>query len=243
VGKRHRKGRAHVLEKPGTAFAEAIRGLGTKLLLLDGERSPRTVLITSSLPQEGKTMVVSSLAYLHASFGHRVAVVDCDLRKPAVHLDLGVPLEPGLVDFLAGTASPEEVTYKDPRCGISVIPAGSETGNPAGLLASDRMKTLLTTLALSHDLVILDSSPVLSVSDTLALARLADNTVFLVRWAESRQALALRGLRSLLDAGAKIAGVLLSRVDVKKHAGYGYGDSGLYYGRVTEYYSRTRSSR
>ena len=184
-------------------------------------------------------MVVSSLAYLHASFGHKVAVVDCDLRKPAAHIDLGVPLQPGLVDFLAGEATLQEVMHKDPRFGIDVIPAGDETRNPAGLLASDGMKTLLTTLALSHDLVILDSSPVLSVSDTLALARLADKTVFLVRWAESRQAWALRGLRSLVDAGAKLAGVLLSRVDVKKHASYGYGDSGLYYGRVTEYHRRT----
>jgi capsular exopolysaccharide synthesis family protein len=237
--RRRRQDQAFVLEQRGTAFAEAIRSLSTKLLLIDRDRAPKTILVASSLPQEGKTMVVLSLAYLHASFGHKVAVVDCDLRKPAAHIELVVPLRPGLVDFLAGEATLAEVMHKDPRFAIDVIPAGDETRNPAGLLASDNMKTLLTTLALSHDLVILDSSPLLSVSDTLALARLADKTVFLVRWAESRRALALRGLRSLVEAGAKMAGGLLSRVDVKKHAHYGYGDSGLYYGRVTEYYRRS----
>jgi hypothetical protein len=104
--------------------------------------------------------------------------------------------------------------------------------------ASQSMETLLARLAESHDLIVLDSAPTLAVSDALALCRFAEKTVFLIRRAETRQAVAMRGLRALVDAGADAAGVLLSIVDVKKHARYGYADSGLYCGRIREYYSR-----
>jgi capsular exopolysaccharide synthesis family protein len=219
-------------------FAEAFRSLATKLLLLDRKGAPKTLLVASSLPREGKTTVAVSLAYLQASLGRKVAFIDCDLRKPSAHVELNVPLTPGLVEYLSGHASIEEISYRENRCGITIIPAGDPTRDPAGLLASQSMETLLARLAESHDLIVLDSAPTLAVSDALALCRFAEKTVFLIRWAETRQAVAMRGLRALVDAGADVAGVLLSIVDVKKHARYGYADSGLYCGRIREYYSR-----
>jgi polysaccharide biosynthesis transport protein len=233
-----RKGKvlARLADHPATPFAESLRSLATKLLLVDAKEAPKTILFASSLPREGKTMVAVSLAYLQASVGRRVAFVDCDLRKPAAHVELNVPLKAGLVEYLAGAAAMDQVMYKDSRSGITVIPAGGMTRDPAGLLASNSMKALLEALAQSHDLVILDSAPILAVSDALALCGLVDKTVLLIRWAESRQEVALRGLQALVDAGADLAGVLLSRVDARKHARYGYADSGLYYGRVREYY-------
>ena len=99
------------------------------------------------------------------------------------------------------------------------------------------MKNLLNTLANSYDLVIIDSSPVLAVSDTRVLARLADKTVFLVRWADTPREIATAALHQLVDAGADVIGVMLSMVDVKKHARYGYSDSGYYYGSMRKYYT------
>jgi len=228
---------AQVLESD-TPFAEALRSLATKLLLLDGEEAPRTILFTSSLPQEGKTTTAVSFAYLQACVGRKVAFVDCDLRRPVAHVAWQVPRNTGLVDYLTGAASIEDVQYTAANCGITVVPAGRTTRDPAGLLASEAMKVLLKALVRSHDIVILDSAPVLAVSDALALCRLANKTVFLVRWGESRRALALRGLQALIDAGANLAGVALSLVDVRKHARYGFSDSGLYWGQVREYYGK-----
>ena len=237
---RRRGVHTRIVDRPATPFAEALRSLATKLLLLDTNDAPRTILFASSLPREGKTTVAVSLAYLQASVGKTVAFVDCDLRRPLAHIEMKVPLKLGLVDYLSGGASIDEIKYREPRCGITVIPAGGATRNPAGLLASGPMKALLKALTQTHDVVILDSAPILAVCDALALCSVVDKTVYLVRWARSRRAIVLKGLHALVEARANVAGIVLSRVDVRKHSRYGYTDSGLYYGRLTEYYGHRR---
>ena len=238
LSRRGGKGQAYVLQRPDTPFAESIRSLGTKLLLLDADESPKTIMFASSLPQEGKTTVAVSLAYLQASFGSKVAFVDCDLRRPAAHAHFDVPLEPGLVEYLSGEATLAEAFHQERRSGVSVIPAGGPTKNPAGLLASKSMRTLLEALAQSHDLIVLDSAPVLTVSDALALCSLVNKVAFVVRWAESRQSVVMRALQATIEAGAAAPGIILSRVNIKKHASYAYADSGMYRGRALEYYRR-----
>ena len=100
------------------------------------------------------------------------------------------------------------------------------------------MKDLLRRLAETNDLVVIDSPPVLAVSDPRVLSRLADKTVYAVRWVETRRETALMGLKQILDVGADVAGVVLTMVNVRKHARYNYGDSGSYYGRYRKYYTR-----
>ena len=227
----------YIMEKPASAFGEAIRSLHTNLLLSDVDKPPKIILIASSLPGEGKTSVVLSLARLLSRVGQKVVVVDCDLRRPSAHKAFGIPSRPGIVECLVGEASVEEVIHRDEESGAYILPAGAPAPNPPDLLASDHMKKLLGALSKSYDLVVIDSAPVLAVSDTRILSRMADKSVFLVRWAETRQEMAITGLRQLVDAGADVAGVLLTLVDVKKHAGYGYGDSGYYHGRLKKYYT------
>ena len=99
------------------------------------------------------------------------------------------------------------------------------------------MKRFVARLAESHDLVIMDSPPVLAVADTRVLSRLAEKTLFLVRWADTRRETVAAAYRQLADTGASIAGVALTLVDVRRHAQYGYSDSGHYYGRVKKYYT------
>ena len=121
--------------------------------------------------------------------------------------------------------------HRDPASGLDVLPAGR--GNPpnsSALLGSSRMESLLAKLCTAYDLVIIDSPPVQIVSDARFLARMADTTVFVARWAATRREVAALALRQIAESGASLAGVVLSMVNVRKNARYGYGDSGYYYG-------------
>ncbi len=227
----------YILENPTSAFGESIRSMHTNLLLSDLVKRPKVVLFTSALPNEGKTSMAVSLGRLQAQVGQKVVVVDCDVRRPSVHKALDMEPGPGLVQCLLGEAGVEDVIQQDPDSGVFVLQAGGTPPNPPDLFDSIPMQKLLTTLARKFDLVILDSAPLLAVSDTLFLARLADKTVLIVRWVRTRRETAKLALNKLFDAKSDIAGVLLSMVDVKGHAQYGFSDSGSYHGKLNKYYT------
>ena len=225
-----------VLDRPLSAYAEAIRGIHTNLMLSDVDAKPRVVLVTSALPGEGKSTMAMSMAQMVARYGQRVIVIDGDLRRPAIHRLAGVSHRPGLVEWLLGRNPLEEVIYSTGPGGIDVIPAGDQPQLPPNLLSSDRFRQLLRGLMERYDMVILDSAPVLAVSDTRILATLAEKTLFVVRWASTSHKVAASALRQLVEAGANVAGVALTAVDVKAHAKDGFTDSVLYAGRLREYY-------
>ena len=227
----------YILENPESAFAEAIRTLYTNVLLTDVVRRPKVILMASSMPGEGKTTVTLSLARALAMVGHRVIVVDCDLRMPSVHENLGIEPGPGLLDCLNAGARVEDVIQEDKETGTHILRAGTPIRSSPEQLDSEFMQQLLKQLGRKYDVVLLDSAPLLAVSDTLFLARLADKTIFLVRWAKTRRSVASLVLKQLLAARADVAGVLLTVVDVKSHATYGYGDSGVYHGKLKKYYT------
>lgn len=239
-----RKGRSphpHQLAviKPGSAYGEAVRTVRTALTLSDSERPPRTLLVTSSVPNEGKTSIALSIACQSAKSGQRCIILDCDLRQSAVHVHFGVPNRIGLADCLAGKAQLEEVIEIDPISGAHFIPAGTRAPNPIDLLGSPQMRSLMKALSQAYELVILDTPPVLAVSDALVLVGHVDATIFLVRWEKTRRQAAVSGLKLVLEARANLAGVVLSQVDVKRHAQYDYADSGYYYGSYHKYYTET----
>ena len=227
----------YILEHPTSAFGESIRSMHTNLLLSDLVKRPKIILMTSALPNEGKTSMSVSLGRLQAQVGQRVVIVDCDVRRPSVHKSLDIEPGPGLVQCLLGECSVEDVMQQDPDSGVYVLQAGGTPPNPPDLFDSIPMQKLLTSLARKFDLVILDSAPLLAVSDTLFLARLVDKTVLIVRWARTRRETAKLALSKLFDAKSDVAGVLLSMVDVKGHAQYGFSDSGAYHGKLKKYYS------
>jgi polysaccharide biosynthesis transport protein len=230
------KPESEVLDRPLSAYAEAIRSIHTNLMLSDVDTRPRVVLVTSALPGEGKSTMAMSLAQMVARYGQRVIVIDGDLRRPAVHRLAGVSQRPGLVEWLLNRNALEEVIYSTGPGGIDVIPAGDQPQLPPNLLSSDRFRQLLRGLMERYDMVILDSAPVLAVSDTRILSTLAEKTLFVVRWASTSHKVAASALRQLHEAGAQVAGVALSAVDVKAHAKDGFTDSVLYSGRLREYY-------
>lgn len=231
------KPQQYILNRPRSAYAEAVRSLHTSLLLSDTERPPKVIMIASSLPREGKTSTALSLAIMQAKVGQNVVIVDCDLRRPSIHKALGLRSRPGLVEVLAGEVTLDEALMIDSVSGATVLATGAPAADPPDLLASQQMRKLLSDLAERFDLVIIDSAPTLAVSDTRILSRLVDKTVFVVRWAKTRRETAIAGLKQVLDVGGDVAGVLLSMVDVKEHARYGFSDSGYYTGEIRKYYT------
>lgn len=226
------------LEKPNSTFGEAIRTLRTALLLSQVDHPPRTVIVTSSIPGEGKTSTALSLAVTAARSAQKAIVIDCDLRHSTLHTYLDHPNHIGLGDYLAGLASLEDVIEIDPRSGVHFIAGGNRAPNPTDLLGSEDMRGLLRQLSRLYDLVVLDSPPLLAVSDALVLVRHVDKTLFLVRWEKTRRESAMIGMKTIIEAGADLAGVLLTQVDVRKHAQYDYADSGYYYyGSYKNYYT------
>jgi polysaccharide biosynthesis transport protein len=220
-------------EQPNSAFGEAIRTLRTSILLSNVDHPPRSVMVTSALPGEGKTSTTLALACLAAKSGQKVVVVDCDFRHPSVHEDLNYPNGSGLADYLVGQASLNDILEIEPRYGLRFITAGTSVPNPPDLLGSPKMRDLIQKLSDMFDLVLFDTPPLLIVSDSLVLARFVDKAVFVVRWVKTKRKSALLGLKQLIDANADVAGVVLSQVDIRRQSQY---DSDGYY-RYHHYYT------
>jgi capsular exopolysaccharide synthesis family protein len=224
----------YLIAKP---LSESLRSLRSALQLSNVDNPPKIILFTSALPAEGKTTTAVSFARAAAASGLKVVLVDCDLRHPSVHraFGLGRP-EEGLVELLAERLELSAVIVKDDKSELDIIPVATGTANPPDVLGSVQMKLLLQRLRDDYDLVVLDSAPVLPVSDSRVLSRLADETVFVVRWNETPRDAAQSALKELRQFDAKIAGAVLSVVDTTRQARYGYGDGGYYYSRYSKYY-------
>jgi len=226
-----------LVANPSSMLGESVRSIYTSLLISGNRKPPRTVLITSSQPKEGKTTLAVCLARICAISGKQAVVVDTDLRKPSVHRALGVPQAPGLADYWRGEATLDEVLHHDEATGAWVVPCGRLGIDPAKVLGSLQTRELLAALAGRFDLVVIDSPPVMAVSDARLLAPEADASVFAVRWGRTPREIVHQGLKDLVDTGAQVGGVVLTLVDPKKHARYGFGDSGYYYKGVKAYYA------
>lgn len=225
-------------ERPNSAYGEAIRTLRTSLLLSRADQPPRSIVVTSSVPSEGKTAMALSLACTAAKSGQKTIILDCDLRHSMLHLCFDCPNGVGLSDYLAGQAALEDVIEIDPRSGVHFITAGSRAPNPPDLLGSRETIELLQRLTRLYDMVVLDTPPLLAVSDALVLVRHVDKTLFLVRWEKTRRDVVLTGLKQVIEAGADLAGIVLSLVDMRKQAKYDYAASGYYYyGSYRKYYT------
>lgn len=226
----------YIVQKPNSSYAEALQRIRTSLFLADGERPPKTVLVTSSVPLEGKSAIAASLARQSARSGLKVILVDADLRRPRLHEVLGLANQNGLSEVLTGRVSPEAAIKHDERSGLDFLPAGVGVVSPPDLFRSSTMRILLEEMGAYYDLVIIDSPPVGAVSDGLTLSGIVDKSLYVIRWEQTPRNVVLAGMRQMFEAGADIAGVVLSRVDVKKHARYGYADSGYYRGNYSKYY-------
>ncbi|MGI9437297.1 MAG: GumC family protein [Geminicoccaceae bacterium] len=226
----------YILERPNSAYAEALQRIRTSLFLTDTKNPPKSVLITSSVPLEGKSTIASALAMQSARSGLKVILVDADLRRPRLHEVIGMPNQNGLSEVLTGRANPETAIHRDEKSGMDFLPAGFGSVSPPDLFRSSTMKIMLEEMTAYYDLVIIDSPPVAAVSDSFTLSGVVDKSIYVIRWEETPRNVALAGIRQMLEAGGDVAGIVLSRVDIKKHARYGYADSGHYQGNYRKYY-------
>lgn len=205
---------------PGSFVAEQFRTLRAQLDSLAAERSLRSVALTSALPGEGKTTAAVNLA-LVASMGveRRVLLIDCDLRRPRIHMALGLRPEFGLAEVLTNQASAERAIVKVDGTSLDAMPVRGTPPNPSELLASARMRTLLEEVSQRYDMVILDTPPALSLPDAKILCELADGFILVVR-ADSTPQEDVDAALDVLDR-RRALGVVLNGVTVDEQR-YGY---------------------
>ncbi|NJO67441.1 MAG: polysaccharide biosynthesis tyrosine autokinase [Rhodospirillales bacterium] len=228
----------YIVENPSSMFGEAVRSVYTSVLISYSRPAPRTVMITSSQPKEGKSTLAVCLARMCAISGKKTVLVEGDLRKPAVHKLTETTNSPGMVEYFRGEADLDAILQKDSATGAYVIPAGKLVVDPVKVLSSPQVRQLFTALSQQFDLVVIDTPPLMAVADARLIAPDIDATVFVVRWGRTNREVVRLGLKTLLETGANLSGVVLSRVDAKRHAQYGFGDSGYYYKGVQSYYTK-----
>lgn len=210
-----------VHERPLSGVAEAARTLRTNLMFMNPDRPHRRLLVTSAAPSEGKTTVACSIAISLAQSGQRVCIVDCDLRRPRLHRIFGRAGDAGLTNVLVHESTIDDVALPTEIGNLWCVPSGPTPPNPADLLHSERFKEFLRELSERFDRVVIDSPPLVAVTDSAIISTLVDGTVFVVRAFKTTRALCRQGLRSLRDVDAPVVGSVLNAVDLRRHS-YNY---------------------
>ena len=236
---RRRKGSAPadlIVEKPFSSYAEAFRNLRASLQYWNGgQGAPRVIAVTSALPREGKSTTALGLARAFATSGSRVLLVDCDFRRSALNAMIGDP-QYGLGDVLEGAAKISDVIIKDPRTSALILPWGRRPGAKE-LMSASIFDEAMDALKERFDHVVIDTPPVLAVADARLIAAKADVALMVTEWDKTPSRAAAAAVELLRSAGVNLMGVALTKVDVRLHAHYGYGDSPYAYKSVQAYYA------
>ena len=220
-----------------SSAAEAYRVVRTSMLLSAAGSPPKTVLVTSGQPGEGKTTTVVNTAISLAQLGASVLIVDCDLRKPSAHKVFGIVHDKGLSTYLSRDIEIDGLITQLQIPNLSLLPCGPIPPNPAELISSERMKNLLRMLSERYDHVLIDSPPLIHVTDPVILSSLVDGVILVVHGGKSTRAVTQRARQELASVGAKVFGVVLNNVDLKRH---GYDD--YYYYRHYSGYEQENES-
>jgi succinoglycan biosynthesis transport protein ExoP len=226
--------------RPQSQMAESYRALRTSLLLSNLGAPPKVIMITSALPQEGKTTTSINCAVVLAQKGVRVLLIDADMRRPSIHKTLGMGPHSGLSNVLTGSTTLEQaITRSTILPNLFVLTAGTPPPNPAELLASSNMRDKLAELREQYDHIVIDTPPSLSVTDSVVLSPRADAVVLVIRSGQTTKQ-ALRRARDILtQVNAKVVGVLLNAVDLSSPDYYYYYE---YKGKYARYYQEGESS-
>lgn len=212
------------IQDPKSIAAEAYRTLRTNIQYSNIDESIKTLVLTSSLSDEGKTVVSTNLAVSIAYTGKKVLIIDCDLRKPNIHKKLGIFNFEGLTNVLIGETSFNDVVQKSEEVPtLHMLTSGPIPPNPSELLGSKKMQTFLSILKDQYDMIILDSPPVGVVTDAAILSTKADGVLLVTSYGKTEIEVAKRSKELLENVNANIIGVILNKVDIKSRAYYKYG--------------------
>jgi succinoglycan biosynthesis transport protein ExoP len=228
-----------VLRKPGAAISEAYRALRTSVLLSTAEQPPKVLLVTSSQPGEGKTSTSLNLAATLAQKGSRVLLVDADMRRPGLSKALKMSIGNGLSGILTGAFEYDETLLKrvEGLDSLYLLSAGSRAPNPAELLCSIKMEKLVQTLRQNFDHVVIDSPPILPITDATIISTLVDGVIMVVESDKTSRAALNRACRVMEHSGGRIVGTVFNKVDTRRDGYYGYRYYHGYYTRSASYYN------
>lgn len=211
-----------IVSQPLSQRAEAVRRLRTNLQFINAPSRPRSIVVTSSLPGEGKSTTSANLALAMVDAGARVVLIDGDLRRPTLAKVLGVEGGVGLTTVLIGRAEVADVIQPFGETALDVIAAGEIPPNPSELLGSSQMRSLLNQLATEYDMVIIDSAPLLPVTDGAVLAKLTDGALLVVGADSAHRQQVTAALNALEKVEARVLGLVLNRAAPTKRDAYSY---------------------
>lgn len=235
-----------IVEKdPKSPISEVFRTLRTNIQFMNTNKNLKTLLITSTVPEEGKSLIAANLAATFAQANKRVVLIDCDMRKGRQHNLFGTSQRPGLSNYLSGISSDGEETQEDLAKYIRstevenlyLIPAGNIPPNPSELIASEKMINLLKDLEDVCDMVILDGTPSLIVTDAVILSRFVDSTIIVTAQNKTKIDDLNKVKKDIDNVGGKLAGVVINRIEVNSKK---YQDRYYYYGHKSNMPAKTR---
>ena len=194
-------------------------------MLSTAGRAPKTLLVTSSLPGEGKTTTAVNTAISLAQTGANVLIIDADMRRPRLRSIFDLSEKEGLSSILSSEMKPDQMLgtiVKDPTTGLNVLTSGPVPPNPAELLGSEQMRKLIAVLSIPFTHIVIDSPPVSSFTDGVLIASIVDGVLLVVHGGKSSRGVVRRSRQMLIEVGAKIVGVVLNNVSVRSHDYYYY---------------------
>lgn len=216
------------IRNPLAPVSESYRTLRTNIKFSSVDKDIKVIMLTSSGPGEGKSTTASNLAVVMAQVGNKTIIIDCDQRKPTLHKVFGLSNELGISDILAKEIKFEEAVQGTGQENLHVITSGTRPPNPAELVASGAMKDFLESLREKYDTIIIDTPPIIAVTDAQLLSRYADGCILVIASQQADRDAAMKAKALLEKVDAKILGVVLNKVDLS-HKGY--------YGAYYSYYS------
>lgn len=217
------------IKAPKSTVAEAYRTLRTNIQFFSFDNKIKTIVITSSGPAEGKTTTSCNLAITTAQAGKRTILLDCDMRNAKIHKVFEISNQSGLSNVLIGETNYYEAVQKTDIENLYVLPSGRRPPNPAELLSSEKMKKFLESLKETYDYIIIDTPPIIMVTDAQIISQYADGCLLVVASAEADKNAAIKAKELLEKVNARILGVVLNKLDTKRKGYYGYNYN-YYYG-------------
>lgn len=211
--------RLFCIDEPRSPIAECFRTLRTNIRYMGVKGEIKVLLVSSALPGEGKTSVLAELAAAFAQEGKRVVVVDCDLRKPSLHNKFDLPPNPGLTSLLLKDIGLGEALLASRQAKLDVLPGGEVPPNPSELLSTSEMSSLLEDLKERYDLVLLDSPPLIPVTDAQILSKMVDAVILIIRWGKTPREAIVKAKGLIDHVGANLIGTVLNskKVNVKAY--------------------------
>jgi len=223
-------------------FSEAIRTLRTGFVLSHLDNDHKVVVVTSSIPGEGKTTTSLNIAFAMAQM-EKTLLIEADMRRPSFTRILNLPpYQAGLSNLISGTEKLDDIIIRDEKSGLDILAAGFIPPNPLELLSSNKFEALMLVLKDKYDRIIIDSPPTQAVSDAMVLAKQSDSVIYVVRSESTKQAVVKKGLSRLLEIEAKIDGIVLNQVNIKKGGKEGYQGYYDYYGYGQENKTESKPS-